>query len=49
MLNVLKELLEDLKIYEKSYYDTYIEENDKRIIALESAIEVLERLRNEKN
>lgn len=49
MYEILKELLEDFKRFENSYYDTYVEINDKRIIALESIIEVLEKMRSETN
>lgn len=50
MYKILQELLEDFKNYENSYYETYVEKNDKRIIALESVIDILEKVRNnEKN
>ena len=49
MLKILKELLEDFKTYEGLYYETYVEKNDKRIIAIETVIEIIEKLRNNKN
>lgn len=49
MYEILKELLEDFKRSQHTYYETYVNINDKRIIALESVIEVLEKLRSETN
>lgn len=46
MLEILKELLFDLKCNNKGFTLNSI---DKKIIALESAIEVLEKLRSETN